>query len=54
MSDGNFTKIHLFVALSLSFLFTPTQSVYKLFKHPADTAAKCVDGTPSALYIQQG
>lgn len=54
MSDGNFAKIHLFVVLYLSFLLTPTQSIYKLFKHPADTAGKCVDGTPSALYIQQG
>lgn len=44
----------LIVQIVILLSFTNCSSIYNLFKHPQDTNAKCIDGSPSALYIYEG
>lgn len=45
---------HLPVILSIALLHRLTQSLYLLHKHSASSSAKCLDGSPSALYVSEG
>ena len=51
---GNTTKIFLACLLVLLITSTSSSSIYKLVKHDNDQNARCLDGTPSALYVSEG
>lgn len=34
-------------------VFTLSSSVFHLYKHPESSAAKCLDGSPAALYFSE-
>lgn len=46
--------LRVVLAVSLLIALSSSQSFYKLYKHDGKSNAKCLDGSPSALYISEG
>ena len=42
-----------FLLLFLSIVLTLSNSIFHLYKHPSTSAAKCLDGSPAALYFSE-
>ncbi len=48
------SKVFLLISLLLLFTFSTAEEVYKKIIHNTDPEAKCLDGSPGALYIHEG
>ncbi len=45
---------YLLIVLSVFILTTQAENVYKKIVHNYDPEAKCLDGSPSFLYVHEG